>query len=59
MIDYKSTKNIVNAVLDYSSFIEEAKKDKRAYSWLLVVGTIIVFALCVGIMYLRFRVFGG
>lgn len=37
----------------------DREEEYKIYKRIAVVGTIIVIAICIGIMYVRFRVFGG
>ncbi|MCI7132105.1 MAG: hypothetical protein MSA09_16440 [Lachnospiraceae bacterium] len=58
-----------NAILDIaSSNVELSRPGARLHSYkenvkydikVAVIGTVIVALLCVGVMYLRFRIFGG
>ena len=39
--------------------LRDREEEYKIYKRIAVVGTIIVIAICIGIMYVRFRVFGG
>lgn len=51
---------IVNILLSNEERnLRDRKEEYKGYKIIAVVGTIIVLALCIGAMYIRFRVFGG
>lgn len=52
------TKLISKAVDDNGEALRMAQDDYKITKIGSVVGTIIIIAICIGIMYLRFRVFG-
>ncbi len=41
------------------NYLEDAKECLKADIRLFVIGTLVLGAICISIMYLRFRVFGG
>lgn len=47
-------------LLNYTKGVyEDTKKDYQVWKRVAVIGTLILAALCIGVMYIRFRVFGG
>ena len=39
--------------------LEDRKEEYKIYKVIAVIGTVIVLGVCIGIMYIRFRVLGG
>lgn len=50
--------DIVNEVSGVNR-INDAKQTRKDVLFFIVVGTLLISLCCLGIMYLRFRVFGG
>ena len=59
MSEFNQIKAFFYSLLDYDGVVENAKLDKHNAVLIFFIGTIIIMALCIGIMYLRFRIFGG
>ena len=51
---------IVNILLtNEERNLQDRKEEYKGYKIIAVIGTVIIIGLCIGIMYVRFRVFGG
>lgn len=51
--------NLTNALFNMEwESNKTAKEEYKIYVIISIIGTIVIMAACIGIMYLRFRVFG-
>lgn len=52
--------DLADNLLNYTKGVyEDTKKEYQLWKIAAVIGTLILTAICIGIMYVRFRVFGG
>lgn len=59
----KKMNNIVDLADSFMNYAEgayeTARAEYKAYKRIAAIGTLVLGAACIGVMYVRFRIFGG